>query len=712
VFKRLAIAVMLLIGAASAQNSFYTDRAVATLPLNGGKTALGPIQYGQVRVCNNPAVGSPCSNPATVFDINNNPLSIVGGNFGQITTDVVGRFSFQTVPGSYVIQVAPSGSNTPQLNYPVTVSPFTLSGQSILAGNNNFIGSNTFQFLNNIRFADLFTGADWCAKVTAADANLGSTAGEIWVSQGAGTSACAAAPTLSTYHTLHFIQAGVYPIAVGWTITSQHDFGIIGEPGTVLSFTGSAGFTIDGSALGNGSRRNLVRGIIFSGNASVADAFTLNKVVESEVEYVTAMNATGTAFKCLGCLGVTFISPRSSTNNNLGPVTYSTIPAIGMKLDVNGGAISSNANHIINPWFEGLTGGKGIQILNGSNNVISGGTSEANAVGVDFNSSTAADNSLYSIDLEANSTMDITCSGPRNSFYDVRAFSGTSTSGINLLSGCTNASFDVGRYYQLTAASGATDGQVKSTVFHNLTLNAGANGWGLHGITYSVNGSGGAFTNSATNTLSIDVRNLFTGNYDEMVFSGNQPITVAPPDVGASVNVGWKWCILASMCWGLENNAQVIYNGSNAFVSIFGSSLPVNDATGLIPDSTSKITFVPNTRSIFFGQQLVFSGTTPTISSGFGTSPSVTVSNGATAFRVNVGTGGTASAGVIGVPTASVGWNCAVGNLTAHAGNRADDTVQTASTATTVSVQNQTKSTGAAVAWTASDIVTLQCAAY
>jgi len=109
---------------------------------------------------------------------------------------------------------------------------------------------------------------------------------------------------------------------------------------------------------------------------------------------------------------------------------------------------------------------------------------------------------------------------------------------------------------------------------------------------------------------------------------------------------------------------------------------------------------------------MLMSRQNPSISSSFGTSPSVVNPNGTGFFQVNVGTGGTATAGVIAMPTAAHNWNCGGGlNLTAHAGNRADDTVQTASTTTAVIVQNQTKSTGAAVAWTASDILQLSCTA-
>jgi hypothetical protein len=111
-------------------------------------------------------------------------------------------------------------------------------------------------------------------------------------------------------------------------------------------------------------------------------------------------------------------------------------------------------------------------------------------------------------------------------------------------------------------------------------------------------------------------------------------------------------------------------------------------------------------------QHSLFTNDTPTISSGFGTSPSVSNANGSASFIVNVGTGGSATAGVIGMPTAAGGWNCFVGNLSAHAGHRADDTVMTSSTVSTVTIENQTKSSGAATAWTTGDNLYLSCFAY
>jgi hypothetical protein len=107
--------------------------------------------------------------------------------------------------------------------------------------------------------------------------------------------------------------------------------------------------------------------------------------------------------------------------------------------------------------------------------------------------------------------------------------------------------------------------------------------------------------------------------------------------------------------------------------------------------------------------KLVFSSTAPTISSGFGSTPSIASNNGATTFRVNVGTGGSASTGIIALPTASNGWNCQVYDYT----TQNNVTKQTTVTASTITVTNYSPSTTTvATAWPASDILVFTCAAY
>lgn len=95
---------------------------------------------------------------------------------------------------------------------------------------------------------------------------------------------------------------------------------------------------------------------------------------------------------------------------------------------------------------------------------------------------------------------------------------------------------------------------------------------------------------------------------------------------------------------------------------------------------------------------VLISATAPTISSGFGSTPSIVSNNGSAAFQINVGTGGSATSGVIGLPSATNGWSVQCADVT-----HADVTTQTASSQTTATV------TGAS-AWTASD--KLNCTAH
>lgn len=104
---------------------------------------------------------------------------------------------------------------------------------------------------------------------------------------------------------------------------------------------------------------------------------------------------------------------------------------------------------------------------------------------------------------------------------------------------------------------------------------------------------------------------------------------------------------------------------------------------------------------------LVWSDTAPTVSSGFGTSPSINSSNGATTFRVDVGTGGSATSGVLAMPTATAGWNCIVADPTAN-----KSTKQTAGGTTSVTVTGYEGSGTTATAWTASTLLKFHCAAY
>jgi hypothetical protein len=107
---------------------------------------------------------------------------------------------------------------------------------------------------------------------------------------------------------------------------------------------------------------------------------------------------------------------------------------------------------------------------------------------------------------------------------------------------------------------------------------------------------------------------------------------------------------------------------------------------------------------------LMISQTAPTISSGFGTTPSIVASNGSFAFTLNVGTGGVATTGVIGLPAATTGWALSIMNLSANTAT-VFLTKQTATTTTTATIGNY-DAAGAPAAWTASNILSIIAVAY
>ena len=104
--------------------------------------------------------------------------------------------------------------------------------------------------------------------------------------------------------------------------------------------------------------------------------------------------------------------------------------------------------------------------------------------------------------------------------------------------------------------------------------------------------------------------------------------------------------------------------------------------------------------------KLAMSSVSPTISSGFGTSPSITA-NGSTAGKITIGTGGTASSGVLALPTASGGWYCTV-----VSSNDGSYVRMTTSTTTTATIAKYGSSTASAIAFLAGDTLFFGCTAY
>ena len=180
---------------------------------------------------------------------------------------------------------------------------------------------------------------------------------------------------------------------------------------------------------------------------------------------------------------------------------------------------------------------------------------------------------------------------------------------------------------------------------------------------------------------------------------------------GSSQIVTNAWGLnIASVVAGATIN-RAIETGTG--IVVFGDATDATNATTAAVKTSGGIAAAKGIAigtNLSFGANILASATAPTISSGFGTSPTIASNNGTAAFTVNVGTGGVATSGVIGLPTVTTGWHCFCEDRTTYSA-----TVfmcrQTAFSTTSATI-GQFTNAAVAQAWTASDILKVSCFAY
>lgn len=135
------------------------------------------------------------------------------------------------------------------------------SGGINVAGTLASTGAITCKNLQSVRCVAGFPGSDWGTKVNNADADLGATAGELWIDQSAGLTNLTAI-SLSANHTLRFIQGGIYQTAKAITLGTNAS--IVGPPkGNV-----GAGGTFGGQAVIQETNSSNLPALIIMGTSS------------------------------------------------------------------------------------------------------------------------------------------------------------------------------------------------------------------------------------------------------------------------------------------------------------------------------------------------------------------------------------------------------------------------------------------------------------
>lgn len=189
----------------SITSQYATPFLVANTPSTGSP---------KLSVCNSPANALPCTNYATTYTSSGSACPNGAQDTPQpqpsacqATGDAQGNIGFWAPAGTYDYTVCVN--NNCQGPYTITLT----SGSALVVP---------------AVVASTQAGADWCAKVNAADTSLGSGRGEIWVSTAAGTSVCSGVATISSNHTLRFFGGAYTASCSGINIQSQSNVEIFG----------------------------------------------------------------------------------------------------------------------------------------------------------------------------------------------------------------------------------------------------------------------------------------------------------------------------------------------------------------------------------------------------------------------------------------------------------------------------------------------------
>jgi hypothetical protein len=128
--------------------------------------------------------------------------------------------------------------------------------------------------IETIRFADQFgtSQSDCGARINLADVDLGTSPGEIWISQLCGTT-ISTAVTLGAGHTLRFVQGAIYNLKA--TITLVDNDSIVGAPAAINEDV-LAGLLDSPVTLKQAASNNLARMLLIKGQNVVLENFTLD----------------------------------------------------------------------------------------------------------------------------------------------------------------------------------------------------------------------------------------------------------------------------------------------------------------------------------------------------------------------------------------------------------------------------------------------------
>lgn len=262
--------------------------------------------------------------------------------------------------------------------------------------------------------------------------------------------------------TTYYFPAGYYGYATSpnWALA---DIQLIGDgpQKTFFKFTGSGiAMKLDVPS-GGGVYGPILRDFTITGNASCTTGLYLRAIHHVSIRNVEVRNLTGACLEThWSVLGVCD-NFRVSVNEG----AFTTTPTNGMLFDKRGAGEQTTAWSIINPVIEHVSG-DGIVGQECSTMTFFGGTSEGNGgMGILFQNN-SADNTVISMDCEANTGEDYFDNGISNAFLNCLGAKATTGTG-KFRTGISNGTLvNGGRFNSIQIDAGTHE-----AVFHNVKFN-------------------------------------------------------------------------------------------------------------------------------------------------------------------------------------------------------------------------------------------------
>jgi len=544
-------------------------------------------------------------------------------------------------------------------------------------------------------------------------------------------------------------QAGTYTVSVSQTVASP----VLITPTPLCNFSGTA-TTTNGSAVltvNSGGTNPLLPGCNIAGSpigipqgTMVLNQLTLGTPgVYGQLGTYTLANAAGAGF---GTGGITSVA-LSGSNTAIGKSTmeegggsYNT--AVGQ------GALNGNSSWITVGGSDATDGSSTVTV--GFNGACTG-FSTINIVSTVAQNDTV--NTIYGrmvTNINANSTLKFTCGVvAQNKTTGVQmVWPGTQTTGYSIA--LTTSATNVGNTVTISNTTGcmavqnvavgmaAMQGWSCALVQNNVAvgfnamqnLTTGSNSIGIG--TQALLNQTTAFNNIAIGyqaglAVTTGGSNVIVGNQGgKAIVGASNNIFIGAnagnTDVSGSTNIAIGLNAMNGASFNGTSNISIgqgttskITTGSNNVVigpSVATTTMAGGSSSNILIGTSSAVDTPAAATSNYLniGTGLIGALTAPTISSGFGTSPTVPKGTSSFAFQVNVGTGGTANSGVVAFPVAAPnGYSCTVTDTTTPA---SFIVASLPTSATTATWNNYSRTTGLLTAWTASDILTASCFAF